>query len=179
MARDRMWNRLLRHPLQAAVCVAVVALATSACSIIKGGEQGNPLPTPRPTIEVGSQVVSAAKDTPEGTWDGYLRDQIAYQVAAIDARLTMLQRYENPKHTAQNTGGLFKDVSLLEDRTKWSTSGNSASSLVDYDIRVTFLDGDTETRHCKYEVQLQYDETDKVWYVISPGGLDIDALCTR
>ena len=71
MARDRMWNRLLRHPLQAAVCVAVVALATSACSIIKGGQQGNPLPTARPTIEVGSQVVSAAKDTPEGTWDGY------------------------------------------------------------------------------------------------------------
>lgn len=158
---------------------AAIALLLAACALVTGREEGNPLPTPRPTEVVGAEQRSAAKDTPQGTWEGYLRDMIAYQVNALEARLSLYQRYENPDHTAQNVGGRIKDVVLLEDRTEWTVRPDSAYSLVDFDVRVTYLDGDTETRHCRFEVFLQLDKDDSLWYVINPRGLDVQGMCSR
>lgn len=177
MDRERLYRA--RRMGRAIVLIAAAGLALAACSVAGNREAGNPLPTPRPTENVGAEARSEAKETPEETWEGYLRDMIAYQANQFEARLAMYQRYENPDHTAQNAGGLMKEIALLEDRTEWSGNERAASALVDFDVRVTLLDGDTETRHCSFTVEQQYDEEDGVWYVIAPKGLDVTALCSR
>ncbi len=169
----------LRRVVGMVAATATIMLLLAACALARGGERGNPLPTPRPTEVVGPEARSAAKDTPQGTWEGYLRDMIAYQVNDLEARTALYQRYENPDHTAQNMGGRIKDVVLLEDRTEWTVRPTSAYSLVDFDVRVIYLDGDTETRHCRFEVFLQKDEEDGMWYVINPRGLDVQGMCSR
>lgn len=171
-----------------AVAVLGLGLLLAACSDAQpglrtsGGEsrqagEGNPIPTPIPGEEVGEEPQSAARDTPEGTWEGYLRDMIAFRVAELHNKIRLLERYENPDHTAQNLGGLAQDITLLEDRTSWNIRGNSASSLVEFDVRVTYANGDTDTRTCEFEVYMEYNEEDGVWYVLSPRGLANEVYC--
>jgi hypothetical protein len=184
---DTLRGIVRRAPLRRVLLVLGLALAVSmtACStlgrLLPGGQQdsaqGNPLPTPRPGEEVGAQAVSAAKDTPEGTWEGYLRDIVASRVAQMESRIALLERYENPDHTVQNLGGTWQNLALLEDRTEWRINGRMASSFVDFDVRVTFANGDTDTRRCRFELFMQHDSGDGVWYVLSPRGLDAEFYC--
>ena len=91
----------------------------------------------------------------------------------------MARRYQNPEQTAQNVGGTVEEVTLLEDRTSWdqNDAGTAASALVDFDVRLTYLDGDTQTKKCTFTVQMQFSQEDGVWYVINPRGLDTDVNC--
>src|SRR5262245_51335707 len=131
----------------AVTCLMIFGvLALTAC-----GGGGSPLPTPRPAEDVGTTADSAAKDTYQATWEAYLRDSIAAQNQQEQIKLSMIQRYEKPGITVQNTGGLIKEIELLEDRTVFNllNSATTASSLSEFDIRITFVDGDTDTRTCK------------------------------
>lgn len=179
-------TRLFITLLLVVVSILVLSGCSAARNVVGGGddggsipEEGNPLPTARPTEVVGAEAQSRAQDSPEATWEGYLRDMIAFQNERNDARLTLVRRYQNPEHTAQNVGGTVEEVVLIEDRSVFdkNSAGTAASSLVDFDVRVTFLDGDTQTKKCTFTVELQYSEADGVWYVISPRGLDTDTLC--
>lgn len=163
---------------------AVLALSfvLSACGGgvpgIGGGNEGNPLPTPLPGEEIGSEAESAAEDSPEATWENYLRDSIAEQINERSRLITLRERYEDPDITAQNLGGILQNIELVEDRTSWNISGNSASSFVEYDVRLTYANGDSETKTCRYNVGLQFNEEDGAWYVLNPGPLQVFANCT-
>ncbi len=176
-----------RTRVLAAILLVTLSAALAACSLLGGSAEtgnvqagGNPLPTERPTEAIGEEARSQAKDTPQGTWEGYLRDMIAYQQNQIAAKMQMFQRYENPEQTAQNTG-LVKEVSLIEDRTTWvAPSGDDyVAQMVDFDVRVTFLNGDSDTWTCTFQVEMQFDDGDGVWYVVGPKGLDIYTFCAR
>ena len=153
-----------------------LALVFTACSVI-GGSEGNPLPTPKPEEDVGEEAKSAAEDTPEGTWENYLRDIIAEQVADRTSKIELIQRYENPDITEQNLGGLLTNIGLVEDRTEFSTSGGLATAHAEFDIRLTFGNGDTDTRTCTFNVSLEFHEEDGVWYVINPAALAVFTQC--
>jgi len=161
----------------AVVCLlALGVLALTAC-----GGGGNPLPTPRPAEDVGTTADSAARDTYQATWEAYLRDSIAAENQQEQIKLSMLQRYEKPSITSQNTGGLIKETELIEDRTVFNllNSATTASSLAEFDIRITFVDGDTDTRTCKIQVGIEQDPESKLWYVLNPGPLPIHSVCAK
>jgi hypothetical protein len=157
-------------------------MVLSACGggQVAGGGQGNALPTVRPAEEVGSGAKSAARDTYQATWDSYLRDAIAAQNQLQDINNSMRQRYEKPSITAQNVGGLLKSVELVEDKTEWSTTGDSlAGAQAKFDVKLTFLNGDTDTRSCSIPVQVEKNADDNLWYVINPGPLAVLSICSR
>jgi hypothetical protein len=147
--------------------------------LLPGGNTGNPLPTPRPGIDVGSGARSVAKDTPEGTWDSYVQDTIAEQVANQEAKITILERYEDPDITVQNLGGLVRDIDLVEDRTEFNVgpADTVANVNAEFEIRITFTNGDTDTRTCRFPASLQFDEEDGVWYIVNPTELAVFVVC--
>jgi len=168
--------------LVAFVLVAVVAMILSACGggQVAGGGNGNAIPTPKPAESIGSGAKSAAKDTYQATWDSYLRDSIAAYNQTEDIKIGMLQRYELPSTTAQDVGGLIKTVDLVQDNTKFNTStNNTASGLAKFDVKYTFENGDTDTRHCSFSIQIQQNQDDKLWYVVSPGPLAVQSVCAK
>ncbi len=158
-----------------------VAVILSACGggNVAGGGAGNALPTPKPAENVGGSAASAAKDSFQGTWDSYLRDQIAAANDQQRVKLSMLQRYEKPDITSKNAGGLMKELALVEDRTKFNliNSQTTASSVAEFDIKVTFVNGDTDTRTCKVQIGIEVNPSDKLWYVLNPAPLNWDSLC--
>jgi hypothetical protein len=168
----------------------LATLVLSACGGIPGGggnepqprageesEPINPLPTPLPGEDVGGAAASAAKDTPEGTWANYLRDIIAEQVSDRQQKITLLERYQDPSITAANLEGLVEDIDLLEDRSEFSTGGGIANTYADFDIRMTYANGDTETQTCHVNVSMEFNEADNVWYVVNPAPLQIFSAC--
>jgi hypothetical protein len=170
----------------------LVILALTACGGLPGGGGGdnepqpaqreesdpiNPLPTPLPGEDVGEAAASAAKDTPEGTWTNYLRDIIAEQVSDREQKITLLERYQDPSITSANLEGLVEDIDLVEDRTEFSTGGGIANTNADFDIRLHYANGDTETQSCRVNVSMEFNEDDGVWYVINPAPLQIFAAC--
>ena len=158
----------------------IVALALAACGgAVAGGGAGNALPTPRPAEDVGAAASSAARDSYQATWDSYLRDSIAAANDLQRVKLQMLQRYEKPSITAQNTGGLMKQIDLVEDRTTFNllNQQTTAASLAEFDIKVTFVNGDNDTRTCKVQVGIELNPDDKLWYVLNPSGLNWDSVC--
>ncbi len=165
--------------LKITLLIAVASLSLAACSVVGGSDNPNPLPTVRAGESVGSEVGNAAGSSAEETWERYLRDSIAYQNDRQDIRLDLIQAYQNPDHVSQNAGGLMTDLELVEDRTTFDLSNNStfAQSYVDYDVRLTFVDGDTNTLTCNYNVQIERDADDERWYVINPTGLDVYSVC--
>lgn len=155
-----------------------IAFVLAACSAVGGGGgSGNPLPTPIPAEEVGEEAKSAAEDTPEKTWENYLRDIIAEQVKDRQSKIELIQRYENPDLTTQNLGGLVQNIGLLTDRTEFSITGGSATARADFDVRLTFANGDSDTRTCTFNVSLEFDDEDGVWYVINPQPLAVFSQC--
>jgi hypothetical protein len=168
----------------------MVILVLAGCGGLPGGgdeatapqereesEPINPLPTPLPAEDVGEEAASAAKDTPEGTWTNYLRDIIAEQVSDRAQKITLLERYQDPAITAANLEGLVEDIDLVEDRTEFNTGGGLANSNADFDIRLTYANGDTDTQNCRVQVNMEFNEDDGVWYVINPAPLQIFAAC--
>jgi hypothetical protein len=137
----------------------------------------NPLPTPLPGEDVGAEALSAAQDTPEGTWVNYLRDIIAEQVSDRSQKITLLERYQDPSITSANLEGLVEDIDLVEDRTEFNTGGGIANTNADFDIRLTYANGDTDTQSCRVQVSMEFNEDDGVWYVINPAPLQIFAAC--
>jgi hypothetical protein len=179
------------------LAAATVILVLSACSLPGGGSSGpeptarptdrpaqpedvaNPVPTPLPAENVGGEALSGAKDTYQETWNNYLRDSIAEQVADRQQKLAMLQRYENPSITDQNLGGLVEDIDLVEDRTVFNLTnqGNIASGNTEFDVRLTYANGDTDTRTCTPFVSMEREADDGLWYVVNPTQLQIFAVC--
>ena len=137
-------------------------------------------PTPLPAEDVGEQALSGAKESFQETWNNYLRDIIAEQVADRQQKLNLLQRYENPDITEQNLGGLLSDIDLVEDRTAFNVINNNtiASGTTEFDVRLIFLNGDADTRTCRYFVSLELNADDGVWYVINPAPLQVFANCS-
>ncbi len=143
-------------------------------------DEGQVLPTPLPTIEIGDVSVSAAKATPEDTWVSYLPDSIAEQVKTRRQIIDLYERYENPDVTAQRLESLVTNITLVEDRTVWNTntSAGQSNAFVEYDVQITYANGDTETLTCQYNVAQEFDQGDGVWYVVNPGELQVFANCT-
>jgi hypothetical protein len=88
-----------------------------------------------------------------------------------------LERYQDPAITKANLEGLVEDIDLVEDRTEFNTGGGLANSNADFDIRLTYANGDTDTQTCRVQVNMEYNEDDGVWYVINPAPLQIFAAC--
>lgn len=146
---------------------------------IGGGDQGNPLPTPLPAIDVGSGASSAAKETPQATWESYLSDIIAEQVSRQEAKITLFERYQDPDVAAQNVGGLVTDIDLVQDNTEFNFGSQSTyvNIMGDFDVRLTFANGDTDTRTCSLPVAMEFDQDDEVWYVVNPDALAVFVVC--
>jgi hypothetical protein len=177
---QQKWAEKRRLYANVAVVGLILALAATACSAPFGigGEEGNPLPTPQPGIDVGAEAESAARETPEETWEVYLEDSIAEQVARQEGKITLLERYQDPAITAQNLGGTVTDIDLVEDRTEFNIRGGTlAFTQTEFDVRLTFANGDTDTRTCAYDVSMEFNEDDGVWYVVNPQELAVFVVC--
>ncbi|GAB4473031.1 MAG: hypothetical protein Kow00124_11630 [Anaerolineae bacterium] len=129
--------------------------------------------TPSPT-----PAISGVSEELARTWDSFLRDSIAFQVERMRDKLALMQRYQNPAHFQQNRGGLIEDIDLLEDRTVFEVRRALASTTTDFDIRITYADGDTETRTCRYQVLIEQSAEDGLWYVINPAAFDPYTFCS-
>lgn len=143
--------------------------------------------------ENGDELLAAESDVPlvpsinavgvaetyEETWDYYLRDSVAFQVRRIQDRVRFAERYQNPEQLAANMGGTMADVELVEDRSEFQLSNNDtfAQATVDFDIRVTYLDGDSVRFSCQYLVQIEQDTETGLWYVINPRILEVTTFC--
>ena len=161
----------------------VLAVALAACrsqEVLPAG--GNPIPTPQIGENVGSEPGGQAAGTPEETVSRYLRDSIAAQVALQQAKITLRERYQNPDQTEADLGGLVTEISVLEDNSKITQPKETvANAHVALDIRVEFANGDTDTRTCSFDVNLQQGQNKKgeaVWYVINPDAFPVFASCT-
>lgn len=173
----------IRSLVRAIVLVLTVAVTMSACrpkEVLPEG--GNPIPTPRKGEPVGTAPVSQAAAKPEDTFSRYIRDSIAAQVALQQAKIAIRERYQDPGITVQDVGGIVTDISILDDRTKFTVPKvNVSNAHVEFDVRLTYADGDTESRTCRYEVNMQQGQNqtgDSVWYVINPDAFPVFASCT-
>lgn len=179
------------------VATLLAAAALSACGAVTGlvaaddgpppeevvPEGGNPLPTPRPGVLVGDNPESQASSDPNVTYERYIFDTIAAQISLQDVQRAMRQRYQDPGITEQDLGGLLTDIAVLEDRTEVEqTRDDVAYANVDMDIRISWADGDTETRTCNYQVNMHAVETEDnivAWYVINPEPFPVFFSCYK
>lgn len=169
--------------LYAALGAVVFALTLAACSpsevLPKGG---NAIPTPRAGEEVDASPDSQAAAKPEDTFTRYIRDSIAAQVALQQSKIAIRERYQNPDVTEQDLGGIVTEIAILEDRTTFTLPKQDLSNAhVEFDIRLTYADGDTETRTCRYEVNMQQGANTNgasVWYVINPDAFPVFNSCS-
>ena len=172
--------------------LVLLAVALSACGGVGGGAQptvalptavgggeARALPTAPSGEEVGTGASSGAVDTPEGTWGNYVRDMIAEQNQAQASKINLLERYSDPAINEKNLGGLVKMIELVADRTKFDLNDSEtvASVKAEFDIRLSFANGDADTRTCKFIVEL--DKKDDLWYVLNPQPLAYAALCSK
>jgi hypothetical protein len=172
--------RTLTRLIALMIALAVALTACRGQEVLPEG--GNPIPTPRIGEDVGSEPGSQAAGTPEETVSRYLRDSIAAQVAIQQTEIIMRERYQDPGLTAKALSGLVTEISVLEDHsTITRPKEDVANAHVSLDIRVTFANGDTDTRTCGYEVNMQRGQNAKeqdVWYVINPDAFPVFASCT-
>lgn len=175
----------------AAALVLGLALSLAACSLPGSGgepdtggervEQEAPdvLPTRAEGEDVGEEALAAATDDYDQTWDNYLRDIIAEQVADRSQKIEILQRYEDPDLLNQRAANEVQGIELIADRTVLSLQSNGITVIArgDFDLRYTYLNGDTKTVTCTQTVNLQQREADGLWYVINPGSLQIFSVC--
>jgi hypothetical protein len=173
----------IRSLFRLTAVLLVLGAALAACrrnDVLPAG--GNPIPTPRIGENVGSEPGSQAAGTPEETVGRYLRDSIAAQVAIQQTEVIMRERYQDPSLTAKALSGLVTEIAVLEDHsTITRPKENVANAHVSLDIRVKFANGDTDTRTCRYEVNMQRGQNSKgqeVWYVITPDAFPVFASCT-
>jgi hypothetical protein len=169
------------HMVVGGLLALVVAVVVTGCTLPGGSSNGsvNPLATPLPAQDVGEDAKKGATEDYQNTWDNYLQDAIAEQVLDRQQKIDFLQRYENPNITNQNLKGLVQDVDLVTDRTTFNlTHGDTvASAITDFDVRLTFANGDSDTRTCKQPVEIDKDPDSGKWYILNPGQLQIFAVC--
>jgi hypothetical protein len=141
-------------------------------------------PAPFPTLEPeqeyeNSQISSLTglpQDTPEGTFELYLRDAIAQQVTLQRERIDMRVRYQEPEILEQDMGGLVTDVVLIEDRSRMNQLTDTRVVFdVDMDILVTYASGEEEQGLCRWPVNLE--EYEGLWYVVNPSELALFVNC--
>ena len=139
--------------------------------------ESTPTSEPTPDYTDLSSLESAAQDTPEGTFELYLRDAIAQQVSLQREKLDLRLRYQEPTTLVQDLGGLVLNVELIEDRSKISVlRETSATYEVDIDVRITFADLDTSTQTCMWTLNLE--KAGDYWYVVNPKELLLFVNCT-
>jgi hypothetical protein len=157
----------------------LLILSSIACEglAIGGGDEGNPIPTPIPAEDVGEEAQEAAQDTPEATWDNYVRDIIAEQVAHQKSKLSLDERYQRPDVTEQNLGGIVTDIDLLEDRTEFDASDTYATVNAEFDVKLNYANGDSESRTCRFTIGMEYHADSETWYVVNPEALAVFAVC--
>ena len=139
--------------------------------------------TPEPTVvfdfQASSALVGSPQDTPEGTFELYLRDAINQAVRLQHERLDIRIHYEDPEILAQDLGGLVVDVDLIEDRSVFDYATEAEVSViyeVDIDILITYGDEETNRSQCDWTANLE--KIDEVWYVINPSELPLFVNCT-
>ena len=138
-----------------------------------------PTPTAIPTPSYGDilSMPSVAADTPEATFELYLRDAIAQQISIQREKLDMRMRYQAPPTLLQDAGGLVLDIELLENRSRRTIlRERDATFEVEIDVRVTFADGDTSTQSCAWTVALEKTDAE-LWYVVNPRELLLFINC--
>lgn len=142
-----------------------------------GGGEVAELPTPLPGEEVGTGASSGALDTPEGTWGNYLRDMIAKQNQMMTLKINLLEGYEDPAITQMNLSTIILSIALVADRTQLALPNSQVTAIVsaDFDIRLTFANGDADTRTCKLTMEM--DKKGEIWYVLNPQPLPIPSAC--
>jgi len=137
-----------------------------------------PSPTPTPVYDylTVSSLAGAPQDTPEGTFELYLRDSIAQQAALQRQKVSMRAHYQDPEILKQDLGGLVVDIKLIEDRSKAvELSENSVLYNADIDIEVTFADQETRLQRCNFPVNLE--KVGQLWYVVKPKELLVFEVC--
>jgi hypothetical protein len=139
-----------------------------------------PFPTPEPEPEYDytrvSSLTGSPQDTPEGTFELYIRDAIAQQVTLQRERIDMRVRYQEPEIVERDVGGLVVDVTLIEDRSRMSELSDTRVVFdVDMDVLVTYASGETEQGICGWPVNLEQHEG--LWYVINPSELALFVNC--
>lgn len=172
--------------------LALLVIALSACGALGGGSQPTAtpplptavgggevaaLPTAMPGEDVGTGASSGALDTAEGTWGNYLRDMIAEQNQSLSSKINLLERYADPGITQKNLGGIAKSIELVADRTAITLNSNQTVATVraEFDVRLEFANGDTDTRTCKLTIEA--DKKDNLWYILNPAPLAVFSVC--
>lgn len=139
-----------------------------------------PVPTPAYDFLASSPLVGSPQDTPEGTFELYLRDAISQAVQLQHKRADIRIHYDDPEILEQDLGGLVVDVDLIEDRSTFTYATDadiSATYEVDVDILLTYGDGSTRPSQCNWTATLE--KIDETWYVINPSDLPIFVNCTN
>lgn len=138
-----------------------------------------PEPTPEPAYDfmTSSPIRGQPLDSPEATYELYLRDAIRQTEQIQQKRLTLRLRYEAPGVTTPDLGGLVVSVRLLEDRSTFTMpNDNTAIFSGDFDLLVTFADQSTAMRYCTWMVTLERTRNG-TWYVINPSELPLFSVC--
>ena len=158
-------NKLAVRSTLGLIGVLALAALLSACAAGGGGGGGN--------------VASQAKDSYQATWNAYLADSIAANNAIRQQQLDIIGKYQLASITDQNAAGSLKQTTLAADRTQFDVTNNNtlASAISDFDIQMTFVNGDTDTRTCEFQVVIEQDPTSKLWYVVNPEPLATAAYC--
>lgn len=166
--------------MSAAAAVMALLSACGSEGAAAGAGSGNPLPTPKPAENVGASARSAAAHSYQKTWDSYLKDALPPDNQVQGIKIAMLERYEKQSITQKDLGGIRKQTDLVADRTKFNltNSGSTASAVTDFDVRITFANGDTSTRTCKFQVAIEQNPADKLWYVLNPAPFPVDNVCS-
>lgn len=143
-----------------------------------------PLPTtaPEPTVETPYDFMSVSplsgkpQESPEATFELYLRDSISQTERLQQKRVALRLRYEVPNVTTQDLPGLVIGVKLMEDRSTYTLpTENTAVYMGDFDVQVTFADQSTGMRYCAWTVNLE--RVRGTWYVINPSELPLFSVC--
>ncbi|NDJ54910.1 MAG: hypothetical protein GYB68_17705 [Chloroflexi bacterium] len=162
------------------IVVAVLALLVAGVLVACGGGEDpvvQELPTQAPDEEVGAETRGGVTSEVETTWENYLRDIIAAAIVDRNQIVDLFERYRDPNVTVQDIERLVTDITLVEDRTEWNTTPNSASSNVEFDVRLAFANGDSDTRTCRFDVFMEQGVEDELWYIVNPAALAIFSVC--
>ena len=161
------------------VLLVVFAVALSACGAgggdaptpvlptAVGGGEVRELPTAVAGEEVGTGASSGALDTPEGTWGNYLRDSIAEQNQIRATKISLMERYQASRITDEALATTVVEITLVSDRSEVDVKKEGVAVVAgDFDVRLSYANGDAKTRTCTLTVQIE--EYDGIWYVLNP-----------
>lgn len=191
-------TRGLHRSWQLALLASLVLLLTACAGAgtatpDRRGIDGEPTEDASPSVDPTDTVLAVTPtgeaepalaevgvtDTLEGTWDAFLRDSVAVAARRMQDRVYFESLYQRPDLVIANGGGVMADVDLVEDRTEFelSNSDTLGSSNVEYDVRVSFVNGNSSLLTCRYNIQIERDPAGGLWWVINPRPLDVTSFC--